>query len=69
MGTDLINLRVRSLQNNFHSILNEYSDVPIEMQRIILESILINITNKADEIAKQELELYKKKKEEESNNA
>lgn len=53
-----INLLVRNLENHLNMVLNDYQDVPIEMQRIVIENILEKITKTADQITKQELNEY-----------
>ena len=60
-----INLRVRNLENNLKSILNEYSDVPIEMKRIVVNGILEQITAQADLVTKQEMAEYLKEQQKE----
>ncbi len=60
-----INLRVRNLENNLKSILNEYSDVPIEMKRIVVNGILEQITSQADLVTKQEMAEYLKEQQKE----
>lgn len=60
-----INLRVRNLENNLKSILNEYSDVPIEMKRIVVNGILEQITTQADLVTKQEMAEYLKEQQKE----
>ena len=39
-------------------VLNDYKEVPIEMQRIVVENILEKLTKTADQITKQELDEY-----------
>lgn len=53
-----INLLVRNLENHLNMVLNDYKEVPIEMQRIVVENILEKITKTADQITKQELDEY-----------
>lgn len=66
-----INLLVRNLERNLTAVLNDYREVPIEMQRIVMQGLLDKITNIADETTKKELADYhlalEKQKEEEQN--
>lgn len=63
-----INLLVRNLERNLTAVLNDYKDVPIEMQRIVVQGLLNKITNIADQTTQKEFMDYKlllKKQEEE----
>ncbi len=53
-----INLLVRNLENHLNMVLNDYQEVPIEMQRIVVQNILEKLTQAADKITKQELDEY-----------
>lgn len=53
-----INLLVRNLERNLTAVLNDYRDVPIEMQRIVMQGLLDKITNIADQTAQKELAEY-----------
>ena len=55
-----INLRVRSLDSSLKSVLNEFKDVPIEMQRIILSGIMDYIDREADLVVQHEMDEYTK---------
>ena len=53
-----INLLVRNLERNLTAVLNDFRDVPIEMQRIVMQGLLDKITNIADQTAQKELAEY-----------
>lgn len=53
-----MNLLVRNLERNLTAVLNDYRDVPIEMQRIVMQGLLDKITNIADQTAQKELAEY-----------
>lgn len=53
-----INLLVRNLERNLIMVLNDYKEVPIEMQRIVMQGLLEKITNVADKTTQQELTEY-----------
>lgn len=53
-----INLKVRNLENHLNMVLNDYKDVPIEIQRIIVGNILEKLTCAADKVTQYELNEY-----------
>lgn len=57
------NYEARILQNALIMNLNE-SKAPMEVKRIILESLLLNITSQADRVVLQEEAILKSKKSE-----
>lgn len=60
MDTNYINLRIRNFENNINTILNDYSDIPIEAKRIVLDKVSSVITAVADIQAKKELDDYQR---------
>lgn len=62
-----INLLVRNLERNLTAVLNDYKDVPIEMQRIVMQGLLDKITNIADQTTQKELAEYQLSIQEEEN--
>lgn len=53
-----VNLRARSFDNNLRTLVNEYSDLPIEIKRVILNGVLDRINLEADLVVQHELKEF-----------
>ena len=60
MDNNYINLRIRNFENHINLVLNDYSDLPLEVQRIVLDKAVATVTTAADIQTKKELAEYQK---------
>lgn len=58
----MVNARIRQLSNDICDLLNGYTDIPIEVKRLVISNLLIALDRESEKAIQSEIESLAKEK-------